>query len=156
MARGRHLAANGDLDTAIGNFGKVIRLKPRMVGPYVQRGGVFRERGAHDKALDDFALAIRNAPMQAGPYVERAQSHEKLGRLPEALDDFRIARGLDPQMPAANEGYARVEAAFAASGRPKPSGKSLSSVRKGPRYCVPRNSIIGINLGRRSGEIAWQ
>jgi len=93
-----------------------------MVGPYVQRGGVFRERGAHDKALDDFTLAIRNAPMQAGLYVERAQSHEKLGRLPEALDDFRVARGLDPRMPAASEGYARVEAAFAASGRPKPSG----------------------------------
>lgn len=54
--------------------------------------------------------------MQAGLYVERAQNHEKLGRLPEALDDFRIARGLDPRMPAASEGYARIEAAFASSG----------------------------------------
>ena len=59
--------------------------------------------------------------MQAGLYVERAQNHEKLGRLPEALDDFRIARGLDPRMPAASEGHARIEAAFASSGRPKPS-----------------------------------
>ena len=57
-----------------------------MVGPYVQRGGMFRERGAHDKALDDFTLAIRNAPMQAGIYVERPQSYEKLGRLSEVLD----------------------------------------------------------------------
>jgi hypothetical protein len=60
--------------------------------------------------------------LQAGLYVEPASSHEKLGRLPEALDDFRIARGLDPRMPDANEGYARIEAAFSASGRPKPSG----------------------------------
>lgn len=53
--------ANGNRDGANRDFGEAIRLDPRMVGPYVQRGGMFRERGAHDKALDDFTLAIRNA-----------------------------------------------------------------------------------------------
>jgi hypothetical protein len=55
--------------------------------------------------------------MRASLYVERAQSHEKLGRLAEAPGDFRVARGLDPRMPAASEGYTRIEAAFAASRR---------------------------------------
>ena len=74
MARGRHLAAKGDLDPAIGDFGKVIRLEPRDTQALLERAAAYQKRGDHDRAIADLSTLIDRDPRRASHYAARGKA----------------------------------------------------------------------------------
>jgi tetratricopeptide (TPR) repeat protein len=86
---------------AIADYTEAIRLNPkdadsRGVLAYVNRGGVFAEKGEHDKANADFTEAIRLYPIMNAPFLNarmieaydaRATSYQKKGDYDKAIAD---------------------------------------------------------------------
>jgi tetratricopeptide (TPR) repeat protein len=72
MARGRHLVAKGDLDPAIGDFGKVIRLEPRDTQALLERAAAYQKRG--DLAIADLSKLINRDARRASHYAARGKA----------------------------------------------------------------------------------
>lgn len=96
-------ARSGELDKAINDFSRAIRINPRYASAYHNRGYAYERKGEPDKAIMDLSEAIRLNPQDARAYVSRGRAYRMKGELEKALADLDISIGLAPQRP---EGYA--------------------------------------------------
>jgi tetratricopeptide (TPR) repeat protein len=80
--KGEAAQKKGDLKSAITNFSEAIRLDPKLVTAYNNRGLVYYEKHELDKAIADFNEAIRLDPKLTSAYGHRADAYEDKGNPP--------------------------------------------------------------------------
>jgi len=90
--------AKGDLDGALADCEKTIKLDPGEPGGYLNRGLVMYAKGDLDGALADFNKAIELNPKNAWAYYTRGCLHYDTREFTTALGDFRKGCELDPSL----------------------------------------------------------
>jgi tetratricopeptide (TPR) repeat protein len=108
-----------DLDGAIADYTKIIKLSPKYKGPYLGlgfsvydwRGLANEKKGNLDGAIGDYTKAIKLNWDKSYSYARRGQAKEQIGDLDGALADFKMALKLDPNDAAAYYGRSLVKKA---------------------------------------------
>ena len=75
----------GRLQDAIAEYDEAIRLDPRYVTAYFQKGTAYAELGELERATEDFGQGIRLSPEYALAYTGQGDALVGLGRLEEAI-----------------------------------------------------------------------
>ena len=88
-----------DVDGAIADFDKAIRLDPGEAEAYLNKGmALLRLPEGESQAIGEFDTALEKKTRRpAFAYYGRAIAHELNGRLKEAYRDYRQASALDPE-----------------------------------------------------------
>ena len=95
--RGLAFKAKGNLDQAISDISRGIRLDPQRAYRWQERGELFTTQGKYQQAIDDITEAIRLDPTpRAFRFHNRAEAYRGLGDLTRAIADFDQAIRLDP------------------------------------------------------------
>jgi tetratricopeptide (TPR) repeat protein len=87
----------GDLDGAITDYTRAIKVNPRYTEAYNNRGTIRRNKGDVDGAIADYDRAIEVDPEHTKSWNNRGAAKEKKGDLDGAIADFTRAIGLDSQ-----------------------------------------------------------
>jgi Flp pilus assembly protein TadD len=94
IQKGKICVAKGDFDSAIAAFTEAIRLNPKCLEAYGNRGAARLQRGDFDKAIADFTEVIHLNPKDARAYHARGLAYKKKGERSKAETDFAEARKL--------------------------------------------------------------
>ncbi len=86
----------GELEKALVDFDRAIRMQPQLADAYNNRGNVWQEKGDLEKALADFNQAIKLNPRHSAAFNNRANIHQTKGHLDEALADYNQSIALEP------------------------------------------------------------
>lgn len=88
----------GDVDSAIQDFDRAIRLDPGQAEAYLNKGVALVRRSDAATAIQLFTVALeRNTARPAIAHFGRAVAHEKSGNVRAAYFDYRRASELDPE-----------------------------------------------------------
>ena len=128
--RGGAYQAQGDLDHAMADFNKSIRVDPTYPSAYNNRGIAWYRRGDLNRAIADYDQAIRLDPKYEYAYANRGAAWATKGDLDRAIADFAQAVRLGPKIPpptttAASLGNPRTTS----TGRSRTSAKRSGSIR---------------------------
>ena len=99
MERGQRLYDQGQVNEAIAEWQKTIRLAPRAARAHHLLGVALRDRGEQTKALAAFREALRLEPDNATAYVQLGRVLEATGDASGALEAYRAALQLVPSAP---------------------------------------------------------
>src|SRR4029079_15717234 len=69
----------GDIDAAIADFDRAIKIDPKKIDNLLGRGLAYLEKHDTEQAIRDFTLAIELNPRHAGAIQNRAQAHLAAG-----------------------------------------------------------------------------
>lgn len=99
----------GDYTGAIESYTQVLRLDPKYVEAYCNRGLIKTLIGDTNGAITDFHQVLKLAPHHADAYNRLGNAHANIGQLNAALEDFNQAVRLDPKFADAyyNRGLTR-------------------------------------------------
>jgi len=82
---GRNMELSGDLDGALANFNKAIKVKPDYALAYMRRGNIKDEKGDSDGAMADYNKSLELQPNLALAYYNRGllknQENDSVGAL---------------------------------------------------------------------------
>jgi lipoprotein NlpI len=87
----------GNNGRALADFDEAIRLDPKFVFAYTNRGYVYRARGNNYRAVADFSEAIRLDPKLVSTYIDRGNAYRARGDNDHAIADYSEAIRLDPK-----------------------------------------------------------
>jgi tetratricopeptide (TPR) repeat protein len=87
-----------DLDAALDDCDKALRLRPHIAGFLDSRGMVRLRRGDFKKAIDDYDDALKLDPKIATSLYGRGLARRRLGDAKGADKDLAAARAIDPQV----------------------------------------------------------
>ena len=109
--RGIAYGEKNELDLAIKDFTKAIKLKPNFALAYNNRGAVYRSQGKYDLAIEDCNKAIQLKSDYAEPYSNRGAAYRNKGDYKRAIEDYNKAIQLKPNFVQAyyNRGLAYHE-----------------------------------------------
>lgn len=93
--RGIRSCRKGNLDEAISEFNRAIRLDPTCAKAYHNRGVAWILKGDYDQAIADFDAAIGLNPAYAVAYRNRGLAFERKGEKEKAEKDYKMSRQLD-------------------------------------------------------------
>ncbi|MGE5137979.1 MAG: tetratricopeptide repeat protein, partial [Rudaea sp.] len=96
-ARADVLMSKDQLDEAIKEYSKAIRLDPQNAKGYVLRGYAWQRKWELERALQDFSEAIRLDPEDCNLYGLRGIIWRGLGDLARARDDLNKALQINPE-----------------------------------------------------------
>ena len=94
--RGRVFALKGDVEKAMADYDRAIRLDPKFAIAYNNRGDALMTRGDIDKAIADFSTAIKHDPQNVHAYGNRGWAHQRKRDFARALADYGSAIELAP------------------------------------------------------------
>lgn len=103
--RGNDLRQRGNLRGAIEEYNEAIRLDPKFVNAFINRGLSYYRLGDRDRAFDDYSTAIRLDPNSQGtsvPYLNRAIVWRERGNTDRAVEDIDNSLRLDPKFSLAH------------------------------------------------------
>ena len=103
--RGNELRLRGNFRGAIEEYSEAIRLDPKLVNAYINRGLSYYRLGDRDRAFDDYTTAIRLDPNSQGtsvPYLNRAIVWRERGNTDRAVEDIENSLRLDPKFSLAH------------------------------------------------------
>src|ERR1700677_1647097 len=98
----------GDFDKAIANYSEAIRLNPKFMIAYIERGNIlayisrstaYAAKGMYDPAIEDDTKVINLNPGSGGYYYDRGDHYERKGDHDKAIADFDEAIRIDPKDP---------------------------------------------------------
>jgi tetratricopeptide (TPR) repeat protein len=89
--------AAGNLNQAMTNFDRAIKLDPQYFQAYIERGNVKTEVGDLPGAVADYTTAIQLNPKSVAAYYNRGTVLSKSGRHQAAIADYNTAIRIDPQ-----------------------------------------------------------
>ena len=102
VADDRIAPARGAISSkAIADYSEAIRLSPKYIQAYYNRGISYRKKGEFDKAIADYTEAIRLDPKEPDAYFNRGGAYEKKGDMEKAIADFDESCRLNPSRPGA-------------------------------------------------------
>jgi len=90
-------ASAGDYDVAISSFSEAIRLDPKYVPAYNDRGNIYKAKGDYEKAMADYDESIRLDPSYVPAYINRGIAYSARGNNDKAMADYNEAIRLDPK-----------------------------------------------------------
>ena len=105
---------SGGQKKAVEFFSEAIRIDPRFVLAYYNRGVAWQQLGNAQRAIDDYTQTLRLKPDLADAYGSRGAAYESLGRFEQAIKDYGEAIRLAPKIA---ENYANRASAFGKLGR---------------------------------------
>ena len=95
--RGLAFKAKGNLDQAISDISRGIRLDPQRPYRWQERGELYTQQGKYQQGIADITEAIQLDPTpRAFRFQTRAEAYRGLGDLTRAIADFDEAIRLDP------------------------------------------------------------
>jgi tetratricopeptide (TPR) repeat protein len=94
--------SQGQLDKAIAEFQKAIRLKPDYARAHYSLGRAYVSQGRPDWAIAEFQEAIRFKPDYAEAYDSLGIAYASQGQLDKAIAEFQEAVRLKPDDPVAH------------------------------------------------------
>ncbi len=94
--RGIARNASGDVEGAVADYQRAIRLQPDYSKPYENRGNARLALGRYREAIADYDAAIRLDPSQATSYYNRGLARDYLGDPASAIPDYDEALRLAP------------------------------------------------------------
>jgi serine/threonine protein kinase/lipoprotein NlpI len=103
--RANELRERGNFRGAIEEYNDAIRLDPKFVNAYTNRGLSYHRLGQGDRAFDDYSAAIRLDPNSKGasvPYLNRAIIWRERLNTERAFEDIDNSLRLDPQFALAH------------------------------------------------------
>lgn len=86
-----------DYNQAVVGYSEAIRLEPKFVNAYVNRGVVYSILDNKEEAVSDFSTAINLNPQYPFSYVDRGFALLELKDYDRAFEDFNKAIQLDPR-----------------------------------------------------------
>lgn len=116
--RGLAYADKGDLNAALADLNKAIKLQPGSVYAYQDRGEIYRKRNEPEKALADFNKAIKISAQFSPAYRSRGLVLLSQGKDAEAQPDFD--KFLEMAAPSARDSLEKEIAEIKAKRTPKP------------------------------------
>ena len=101
----------GQIDRAITAYSKAIKLNPRFIDAYNNRGVAYAEKAEINLALIDYDKAIELDPESAAVYANRASAYHTKTNFDRTIEDCTTAINLDSECSVAynNRGLAYVE-----------------------------------------------
>jgi tetratricopeptide (TPR) repeat protein len=102
---------NRDYDGAIVALSEAIRLDPKRVDAFANRGAAYANKGDYDRAIADYNEAIRLYPNVASTFNNRGIAYANKGDYDRAIADYNEAIRLDPKNVYAfcNRGRAKLK-----------------------------------------------
>ena len=79
--------AKGDLDRAISDSSKAIKINPSNAEANNNRGNVYFNKGQYDQAISDYNKAIEINPRYAEAYNNRGNAYDDKGQYDQAISD---------------------------------------------------------------------
>jgi tetratricopeptide (TPR) repeat protein len=107
--RGNVRTPLADLDGAIADFTRAIRIAPRLGPAYYNRGVVRYLKGEMSGAISDYDRSIKINPRYVEAYCNRGAAKRANGDVEGAIADYSAAIAIDPGLTLAylNRGLAR-------------------------------------------------
>jgi len=96
VARAIMRQRNGDLENAMKEFEKAIRLREDYLEAYVGRASLYRLMNDMHRSMQDYNKAVRLNPREAAIYNGRGQIYFAMELYGQALADFQKAHELKP------------------------------------------------------------
>ena len=87
----------GDYDLAIASFSEAIRLSPKYVAAYNNRGNIYKTKGDYAKAIADYNTAIHIDSTYVPAYINRGIVYAATGSSDKAMWDYNEAIRMDPE-----------------------------------------------------------
>src|SRR5688572_16587576 len=103
LARGDAQREKRELQSAIDDYGQVLKLDGGHLGALNRRGLAYAAKGDRERALADFDRAIKAHPKDAASYNNRGSIWRDRGAPDRALADFEKAIQLDPNFAPAHD-----------------------------------------------------
>ena len=103
LYQGRDLHQRRELDRALANFDRAIKLQPKYSEAYYSRGNAKSALGSYECAIDDYNKAIeyyKTSILFRGyedAYINRGNAKSSLGDNQGAIDDYNLALNLNPR-----------------------------------------------------------
>jgi tetratricopeptide (TPR) repeat protein len=94
--RGAEHKAKKDLDRAIADFGEAIKLDPKNLLAYINRGNSLLDKGEYDAAIADYNAAIKADPNFLKAYTGRGDAYKDKKDYDRAIEDYKKALTLNP------------------------------------------------------------
>ena len=113
LQQGNFLMTLKQIDKAIENYSRAIKLNPNYTDAYKNRGIAYREKGKYNRAITDFSTAIDLKPDDAEIYKSRGGAYGNKGNYECAIADSSKAIELDSNYAAA---YSNRSAAYGLKG----------------------------------------
>lgn len=117
-----------DLQGALAEFDKLIKLKPDAAIAYASRGSVKDDLGNPQGALADYGKALSLDRNDYSTYFNRGVTYARLEKYPQAITDFKAAIKLNADYATAHRNLGMIKYLTAANKADKESG--LADVRK--------------------------
>jgi len=98
--RGNDLRLRSNYRQAIEEYNEAIRLDPKFINAYINRGLSYHRVGDRDRAHDDYSTAIRLDPdskESSIPYLNRAILWRERGNTERAFEDIEMSLLRDPK-----------------------------------------------------------
>jgi tetratricopeptide (TPR) repeat protein len=92
--KGKEFSTLNNNDDAISNYSKAIKLDPKMVKAYNNRGVAYVGRNQYEQAIDDFTKVIELDPKHGKAYNNRAIAYWSKGDKEKARQDLEKAKTL--------------------------------------------------------------
>lgn len=90
------LAKRGNYKEAIKTFTQLLRVNPKFVAAYIERGGARSSMGDKQGAIEDFTQALRISPNFVEVYIARGNVRFYLGDKQGAIEDYNQATRINP------------------------------------------------------------
>lgn len=103
-------AVKGEYDLAISDYNEAIKLNPKEVSLFINRGRTHQNKKNYDLAIADYNTAIELNPKEATAYYNRGDSHEKKGNAQQAMGDYQKVLELDANNESAKINLKRLQA----------------------------------------------
>jgi len=93
---GRTLAPEGQLDEAISQFRKAIKIRPDFVEAHTDLGAAFMDKGNLNKALSHFYTSLQLKKTHSNTHYNLGRALSRQGRLNDAISHLSTALKLEP------------------------------------------------------------
>jgi tetratricopeptide (TPR) repeat protein len=112
---GQALVADGNVDAAMAQYKKALRLFPEHVDTVNGYGAALWQIGRVDEAIVQFRKALETSPRHSSALNNLGSAYVSLGQLDAAISQYRKAIGVDPDYA---EAYKNIGKVFLQKGQP--------------------------------------